>query len=271
MQSASHPGRAEEGFEEYVNAKSQSATSKALNGSSSKGMWMTLTAIAGIIVIAVVAVVIAAQNEMGPFKKEAVSLNFAETADSQISIADDGAVTVGNPDAPKIDVWEDFMCPACANMEEQYGPQITEAVTGGDLQVTHHYVNFLDQQSAKGDYSTRMIAAAQCVAVGEDLQTYLDARTAWFTNAPAEGGGDRTQSEIADDAKEAGAGDESVKCIEGIGAEGGDNVEKASSTAEASQQAMQDSGLQMATPTVAKDGEQIELQDPTWLQKAIDG
>ncbi|HJE91932.1 MAG TPA: protein-disulfide isomerase, partial [Dietzia timorensis] len=73
---------------------------------------MTLTAIAGIIVIAVVAVVIAAQNEIGPFKREAVSLNFAETADPQISISEDGAVTVGDPEAPKIDVWEDYMCPA---------------------------------------------------------------------------------------------------------------------------------------------------------------
>lgn len=232
---------------------------------------MTLSAIAGIIVIAVVAVVIAAQNEMGPFKKEAVSLNFAETADSQISISDEGAVTVGNPDAPKVDVWEDYMCPACKQMEENYGAQLTEAVTAGDLQVTHHYVNFLDQQSAKGDYSTRMIAASQCVAVNEDLQTYLDARTAWFTNAPAEGGGDRTQSEIADDAKSAGAGDESAKCIEGIGAEGGDNLDKATDTADASRQAMQDGGFDMATPTVAKDGEQIEIGDPTWVQTAIAG
>ena len=230
---------------------------------------MTLTAIAGIIVIAVVAVVVAAQNEIGPFKREAVSLNFAETADPQISISDQGAVTVGDPEAPKIDVWEDYMCPACAQMEGQFGEQLTEAVTAGDLQITHHYVNFLDQQSAQGDYSTRMIAASQCVAVNEDLQTYLDARTAWFTNQPAEGGGDRTQSEIAEDAKSAGAGDESAKCIEGIGAEGGDNLDKATETATSSQQALQDAGLQMATPTVAKDGEKLEISDPTWIEKAM--
>ncbi len=230
---------------------------------------MTLTAIAGIIVIAVVAVVVAAQNEIGPFKREAVSLNFAETADPQISISDQGAVTVGNPDAPKIDVWEDFMCPACGQMEQKYGEQLTEAITAGDLQVVHHYVNFLDQQSAQGDYSTRMIAASQCVAVNEDLQTYLDARSTWFTNQPAEGGGDRTQSEIAEDAKSAGAGDESTKCIEGIGAEGGDNLDKASETATVSQQALQDSKFDMATPTVAKDGEKLEIGDPTWIQKAM--
>lgn len=230
---------------------------------------MTLAAIAGIIVIAVVAVVVAAQNEVGPFNREAVSLNFAETADEQISISDDGAVTVGNPDAPKIDVWEDYMCPACGQMESQFGEQLTEAATAGDLQITHHYVNFLDQQSAQGDYSTRMIAASQCVAVGEDLQTYLDTRTAWFTNQPAEGGGDRTQSEIAEDAKSAGAGDDTVTCIEGIGAEGGDNLDKATDTAQASQQALQDAGLQMATPTVAKDGEKLEISDPTWIEQAM--
>ena len=57
--------------------------------------------------------------------------------------------------------------------------------------------------------------------------------------------------------------------IEGIGAEGADNLDKATETAQASQQALQDSGLDMATPTVAKDGEKLEIGDPTWVQKAM--
>jgi len=257
-----------EGLESFVNAKSKSATSKALNGSSSNGMWITLAAIAGIIVIAVAAVVVAVQNNWGPFNKEPVSMDFAATTDPQISIADDGAVTVGEKDAPKLDVWEDFMCPACGQMEMNFGKDLTQAITDGKLQVTHHYVNFLDRSSAKGDFSTRMIAAAQCVAVSESLDTYLTTREKWFANQPPEGGGDRTQKDIATDAKDSGASDTSTQCIEGIG-QGGNNLDLATETASNSQKALQDSGQQMATPTVLKDGQPVNIQDPKWIADAI--
>lgn len=250
-----------------MNAKSKSATSKALNGSSANGMWITLAAIAAIIVIAVVGVVVAVQNNWGPFNKEPVAVNFAETKDPKITIGDDGAVTVGDASAPKLDVWEDFMCPACGQMEANFGTDLASSVMDGKLQITHHYVNFLDRSSKNGDYSTRMIAAAQCVAVSEDLETYLTTREKWFANQPSEGGGDRTQKDIATDATDSGASDTSAKCIEGIG-QGGNNLDLATQTASNSQKALQDSGQQMATPTVLQDGQPVNIQDPSWISNA---
>lgn len=251
-----------------MNAKSKNAASKAIHGSSANGMWIVLGVLAAVIILVVGGFFIATKV-FGVGKRDAVTVDFAQTADAQLKIDEQGAITAGKDGAPKIDMYEDFMCPACGSFEHTYGEQIREAVNNGELQIVNHYLNFLNPQSGSGEYSTRAIAAIQCVATKDSLDTYLQVREAFFTGQPHEGGGDLTAKDLGKLAKDAGASDESVACIEGVEGEGGQNMDKANSTGENSQKHMTDSGLQPSTPSVAQDGEQVNTQDPAWLDKII--
>lgn len=250
-----------------MNAKAKNTTSKALHGSSSNGMWIALGALAVVIVLGAAGFVVA--QRMGAFDKEAVAISFDETADELISLDENGAITVGADGLPQVDLYEDFMCPACGQFEAQYGERIAQEVNDGNLQVTFRFLNFLDRTSASGEYSTRALAAIQCVATLDTVENFMAAHTAFFQNQPAEGGGDRTAAELAGFARDAGVNDEAVACIEGVGSEGGDNMEKAKDTASNSQKTMLERGLQPSTPTVAQGEQVIQWSDPSWLDTLI--
>ncbi|MBC7307118.1 MAG: thioredoxin domain-containing protein, partial [Dietzia sp.] len=128
---------------------------------------------------------------------EANPITFGETADELIEISDTGVIAVGEETAPTVQIWEDFMCPACASFEGQNGERIASAVEAGDLRVEFHTLNFLNRQSASGEYSTRAIAAVQCVAAKDSLPAFFDVKNAFFAQQPAEGGGDRSARELA--------------------------------------------------------------------------
>lgn len=250
-----------------MSAKSKNSTSKAIHGSTANGMWIALGALAVVIVVAVAGFVVA--QRMGVFDKEAVAVSFADTKDDQISINDKGAITVGNPDAPHVDLYEDFMCPVCGQFEQQSGERIVDEVKAGNMQVTFHFLNFLDRSSGSGEYSTRAIAAIQCIATMESLENFLAAHSAFFTNQPQEGGGDLSAAELAGLARDAGVGDEAASCVEGVNGENGDNMDKARETASNSQATMSENGLELATPTVAQGDKELQWSDPTWIDTVL--
>ena len=157
--------------------------------------------------------------------------------------------------AVTIDVYEDPMCPACAQFEEQFGQQINQAVDDGKLILNVHMLNFLNPQSASGDYSTRAIAATLCVAQhsGSQPGVYLTFKEKLYApgTQPAEGGsGDLSNQQLADLATAAGASQAAADCITS-----GSEVPAAAAAAQASQD-----GLSAAirsrcrTPSVLKDG-----------------
>ena len=44
--------------------------------------------------------------------------------------------TVGKADAPaKLDIYEDFMCPACSQFEQTYGDEILDLVNDGPVTI----------------------------------------------------------------------------------------------------------------------------------------
>lgn len=80
-------------------------------------------------------------------------------------VAADGTITVakGAP-ATSIDVYIDALCPICGEFEQANGPQIARQVDSGALAVRYRLVDFLNQASASGSYSTRAFAALISVA-----------------------------------------------------------------------------------------------------------
>lgn len=246
-----------------MNAKSAgSKSTKVLKTKSNNGMLITVAALIAIAVLVLGGVVYFAQKG-----GEANPITFGQTADPQIQISDQGVVTVGEESAPTVRIWEDYMCPACGSFEGQYGESISTAVESGDLQVEFHTLNFLNRQSGSGEYSTRALAAVQCVAAKDSMETFFDVKNSFFAQQPAEGGGDLSPRELADTAADAGANDDTVECISNVDTNGG--MEKAADSADNAQQTIRDITDRVSTPTVAHNGEVVDIQNPAWLQEIV--
>lgn len=78
----------------------------------------------------------------------------------QVRPGGSGAIPDG---AVKVELYTDFMCPACGRLERGLGPRLQEAVDAGQIRLVLHPVAFLDQVSPD-HYSTRTAAALAWVA-----------------------------------------------------------------------------------------------------------
>lgn len=83
--------------------------------------------------------------------------------------------TIGNPDAPvKVDVWEDFQCPACKSYSEQIEPEIIKNyVDTGKVFYTFHHYAFIDSQVTTKE-SHQAANASMCAGVQERFWDYHD-------------------------------------------------------------------------------------------------
>lgn len=110
----------------------------------------------------------------------------------------DGAIPVGEAGAPvTVDLYYDYMCPACGAFEAGNADDLTRVVEDGTAQVHLRVMNFLDAQSNGTEYSTR---AGNAVATVADAAPELvwDFHNALYANQPTEGSGGLTDEEIAD-------------------------------------------------------------------------
>ncbi|RJK93720.1 DsbA family protein [Vallicoccus soli] len=111
-----------------------------------------------------------------------------------------GGIAVGPADAPVLDLWEDFQCPACAQLERTTGPTIEQLVDDGELRVVYHPLSFLDDNLGN-DASRRSAAAAGCAADAGVFREYHDAV---FAAQPAEEGVGYTDEQLLEAGRTAG-------------------------------------------------------------------
>jgi protein-disulfide isomerase len=158
------------------------------------------------------------------------------------------AFAVGAADAPvTMDVYEDFQCPVCAQLEATAGDTIAQLVDAGTVQVRYHGMAFLDRASTT-EYSTRALNAAAVVAEsGPDaFRAFHDLL---FADQPAEGSAGLTDDQLVEYAARAGATGADV-------AQGIEDRRYADWVAAATDRASEDGVT--ATPTVLVDGEQLD-------------
>jgi len=197
---------------------------------------------------------------------------YGASTQSVATASADGVVTVSKPgNTPKatIDIYEDAMCPACAELERQFGQQINQELDNGNLTVNYHMVDFLNKASASGDYSSRAAGALLCVAQesGSQAGVYMAYHSALFAseNQPAENGSsDLSNQQLADLAKTAGAGDSAQSCISS-----GQNVAAASTAAATFMTNLGTiTGGRAGTPTVVHNGTPVTL-NTDWLTNLV--
>ena len=177
----------------------------------------------------------------------------------------DGAIVLGKSNAAKtIDVYEDPMCPACGSLEHYYGQQISKEVDAGKLAVRYRLVNFLDPKSGTKDYSTRAIAAIDCVAADGDGPAFSKFHLTLFTTKQPseENGGSLGNDQLAAIAKDSGASSDVQQCIAK-----GDRVDEAGDHAQAALAGLKTAVGQVETPTVLDGGKSVDVSDQNWVTK----
>jgi protein-disulfide isomerase len=74
-------------------------------------------------------------------------------------------VMVGNQQAPvTVDLYEDFQCPICKDLEATLGKQLAPQVKATAVKVNYHIMSFLDRVSNGNRYSSRSANAGYCAS-----------------------------------------------------------------------------------------------------------
>jgi protein-disulfide isomerase len=103
-------------------------------------------------------------------------------------------------DAPTLDLYEDFQCPSCANLEERIGTELSSLAKTGQIRLVAHTLSFLDD-NLKNDSSSRSANAAACAA---DAGKFLEYHGAVFAGQPKQEGVGYTDAQLKEFAQTAG-------------------------------------------------------------------
>lgn len=238
---------------------------------SSPGNNRTQLIIGGIAIVVIIAIVVFGVV-LNRQQTATQADGYGSSTQSVATASADGVVTVTKPGStPKatIDVYEDAMCPACAELERQFGQQIAQQIDNGNLTVNYHMVDFLNRLSHSGDYSTRAAGALLCVAQDSGTQpgVYMALHSALFdsANQPEENGSsDLSNQQLADLAKTAGATEQAQTCISS-----GTNTQAAATAAAAFMTNLGTiTGGRAGTPTVVHNGAPVTL-NTDWLSTLV--
>jgi protein-disulfide isomerase len=102
-----------------------------------------------------------------------------------------------------VDVYEDFLCPACGAFEQQSGATLEKLAADGTVTVVYHPIAILDRYSST-EYSTRAAAASAAAAEGGKFAAY---HQALFDRQPPEGGAGLDDATLIEIGRSVGLGD----------------------------------------------------------------
>ncbi len=209
--------------------------------SAAKPNWFAIGTSAAVVVVLIVVGILV------------VWLNTASTAPGPAPAASNidtetGAIAFGDgPDT--VDTYVDFMCPICNTFEQTYGETLNGLADDNSITLNVHPVSILDARSQGTQYSTRAANAMYCVAE-KSPDAAMAFMQSMYKNQPAEGSPGLSDEEILDLADAAGAEGVS-ECI----------AERPydSFIAEKTELMPADSQGRRGTPTVAVNGDRIDL------------
>jgi protein-disulfide isomerase len=161
-------------------------------------------------------------------------------------------------DAPVVELFEDFLCPACGSFEQLSGQFLQDQAASGAITLRFMPFSFLHNQSTN-DYSRRATNVAMCAVDQDGPEAFWKVHDALYANQPAEGGAGPEDAELIDLATEAGVSDVE-SCV---------RTEKFVPWIDEMQDTFADEREVSGTPTVHIDGKASEARTPQELQAAI--
>jgi protein-disulfide isomerase len=185
----------------------------------------------------------------------------ASAHSNAIRVASSKLITKPGSTEPKVvlSLYEDFLCPFCGQFEELFGPTVSQLIDDGSVAADYYMVAILDSSRSQ-HYSSRAGGAAYCIAdedTAPDMPTFTRFHAALYAKQPSETGPTfPTNAQLADTARQAGATDKALECIE------------QGSQAELSA-GLSDATNVNSTPTVRINGEDYELSTPDALASKV--
>lgn len=224
---------------------------------------------------AVVVVVLAAAVVGGVIytnsQKNATEGQEIATASSEQSypVRRDDAVVVVGADSAKVtlDVYEDFLCPACRSFEDSYGKDIEQHVQDGTVQVRYHMLPMLNDRSDPPGYSLDSANAGLCAA---DAGKFPQFHLSLFGAQPEEGSRGWDNGQLVKLGKDLGATSSSFESCVDSGEYDSliqTNFDKVRETPYLQQDFDGQKGF--GTPTIAVGEKVVEPSDPKWLDKLV--
>jgi protein-disulfide isomerase len=218
-----------------------------------------LVAVAAVVILGLVAAIIfVVVRAMGGDDSTAAGGEVVPPA----NITSDGAIPVGQDGAPvSVEIYYDYMCPACGAFEAANGDELDQLVDEGTARLELRPISFLDRFSSGTEYSTRSANAIATVA-DQAPEAVWPFHAALYDAQPEEGSSGLSDEEIAEIATDAGVPADVVDAFDDRTHEGW--------VAEVTEAAF-DSGVE-GTPTVKIDGATFEgdLYTPGVLTEAIE-
>lgn len=194
----------------------------------------------------------------------------AQPVSSAYPVRLDGPVVIAGADTAKVtvDVYEDFLCPACGAFEKRDSATIEQALAAGTLRVRYHVINLLDDSSNPPGYSLDAASAALCAA---DAGAFPGYHASLFANQPREGGRGHTLDQLIQLGHDLGITDAGFDtCVRGGSHRGDVRAQLDAAMADASLRRPGSGGGQyFGTPTAVVAGKVVDLSHSTWLDDAL--
>jgi protein-disulfide isomerase len=172
----------------------------------------------------------------------------------------------------RVDVYLDYMCPACGAFEEANGDNLISLASEGTATVVYHPIAILNRYSNGTGYSTRAASAAALVA-DEAPDQFAAFNEQLFAGQPDEGTDGLTNEEIASIARDAGvSGSVADKIADGSALDQyGQWVTSATNDVTANPDLVNEANGSFGTPTITIDGEiwTENWTDPNALLQAV--
>ena len=124
----------------------------------------------------------------------------------------DGTVLAGGAgaDQPRIDIYEDPLCPACGHLEQQVGTALRAALAAHQVTVRYHLINFLDPLSQPPGYPLTAANAMLCAA---EAGIFPDYHASLYAAQPREGTPGYTLTDLAQLGTTLGAPPDFAACV----------------------------------------------------------
>lgn len=189
----------------------------------------------------------------------------AQPAISYPTTVENGVIIAGNRNASiTLDIYEDFLCPVCAEFERRYGGEIAQAIQDGTAQVRFHLVAILNKRSKPPEYSTNAAFVGMCAA---QFNLFPAFHESLFETQPDEGGTPWTVQQLIALGQALGGNRDFTRCTGGFGTLQRDQI--AAFTDRARREASDDG--RFGTPTVLVNGDRVDVNDADWLSDAVRG
>ncbi|HEX5740459.1 MAG TPA: thioredoxin domain-containing protein [Pilimelia sp.] len=185
---------------------------------------------------------------------------YAGQKDEQVNVpkntatGDDTGIARGSGKV-RVDVYLDYMCPACRQFDEAAGPSLDKLVNDGTATLVVHPIAILDRYSQGTNFSSRAAAAAGCAADSGKFTEFTDAM---YARQPDENTPGLTDDQIIDIGRGVGLGDGFASCVR-------DRTYRGWATHVTDTAGARDVN---ATPTVLVNGKKID-SDPTKIAAAV--